>query len=412
MVDAGSAGTRGHIFTWDNSEKYPSVQPYPTWHEGIVIKSHIPLSKAATDINAIPDIFNPIITKASQKIPASFLSETKMYIYATAGLRILPLTIQNEIIKNTYEYLFENSPFRILKKNVRIMSGAEEAIYGWISVQHLLNIQKSNRIQIPKSGSIDMGGASIQVAYETKLRKNVHRILIKGSSTKSYSIFAVSMLGLGVNEAMKRILNVKENPCFPKGYITEDETVKGIGSFQKCQSLIVRTFSEQITKGQKNVRDDTLKINDFYGMASFFYTNQFFQLKEDSSLLELNQSANDFCDSNWGYLNEKYKNNHFLKNYCFFGTFQSVFLSNGFGFNFSNSRIIKSGNLNGAELSWAIGAMMKEIKAVKIDPYFIPSYWPVILMNVYIIASFFYWYLQHKKKAKTGFLSTQMSKML
>ena len=81
MVDAGSAGTRGHIFTWDTSDKNPSVQPYPTWHKGIVIKSHIPLSKAATDINAIPDIFNPIITKASQKIPASFLSETCLQIY-------------------------------------------------------------------------------------------------------------------------------------------------------------------------------------------------------------------------------------------------------------------------------------------------------------------------------------------
>ena len=412
MVDAGSAGTRGHIFTWDTSDNHPSVQPYPAWHKGIVIKSHTPLSKAATDINAISDIFKPIITKASQSIPASFLPDTKMYIYATAGLRILPKSTQNEIIKKTYDYLFENSPFKILKKNVRIMSGAEEAIYGWITVQHLLNTKNEYNINIPTSGSIDMGGASIQVAYETKSRRNIHRVLITDSHTKSYSVFAISMLGLGVNEAMKRILNVDENPCFPKGYISDDEKIKGFGSYQKCRSLIVQTFQTQIKNGEKNIRDDTLKIKDFYGMASFFYTNQFFQLKDDSSLFELNNSANEFCNSNWGYLVEKYKNNHFLKNYCFFGTFQSVFLSNGFGFNFSKSRIIKSGSLNGAELSWAMGAMMKEMKAAKIDPFYIPSFVPIIFLNFYIISKFLYLIFQHKKKAKSGFFSTQMGKML
>lgn len=411
MVDAGSAGTRAHIFTWNNIEGHPSVQPYPTWHKGIVIKSHIPLSKAASDKSAISDIFNPIITKASQKIPASFLSDTKMYIYATAGLRILPKATQEEIIKNTYNYLLDNSPFKILKKNVRIMSGAEEAIYGWITVQHLLNVEYFGESKLT-SGSIDMGGASIQVAYETRSRRNIHRVFIKDIYTKSYSIYAVSMLGLGVNEAMKKIYIVNDNPCFPKGYISEDEQIRGLGSFEKCQSLILQTFSDQIRKGHENPRYDSLIINDFYGMASFFYTNQFFQLKDDSSLTELINSTENFCNSNWGYLIEKHKNNHFLKNYCFFGTFQSVFLSNGFGFNFSRSRIVKSGSLNGAELSWAMGAMMKEIKAAKIDPFYFPSYWPIVFINTYMLFCFAFKFFQHKKKAKKGFLSTQMDKML
>ncbi|OHT01842.1 hypothetical protein TRFO_07416 [Tritrichomonas foetus] len=396
MVDAGSAGTRAHVFSWDSNDKYPHVKPYPDWHKGAVIKSHTPLAKAAADENAIPNIFHGIIEKVSKIIPAEFLPKTKMYIYATAGLRMLSITSQGEIIENTFHYLSENSPFKILRKNVRIMSGAEEAIYGWISVQHLLNRTE------PTCGSIDMGGASIQVAFETKEKKNLHRILLNG---KAYTIFGTSMLGLGVNQAMKRILHLNKNPCFPSGYITE--SIEGTGSFEKCQDLI-----KSIDIIPRDVSNETRSIRNFYGMASFYYTNEFFGLIENSTIDQLISSTVDFCSSNWTYLNKKYNSNPFLKNYCFFGSFQSTFLSDGFGFDFSRSFVVKSGMLNGAELSWAIGAMMKEVNSAKVDPYYIPSYMPIIEMNLFVFLCFVIHYLKLKIKGKNGFLSTRTSKLL
>lgn len=412
MVDAGSSGTRCHIFMWNNSIKQPIVQPYPKWNEGIVIKSSIPLSMASIDQNAIGNIFHPMIDKISRSIPSHYLSDTKIYIYATAGLRILPKSQQTRIMQNTYQYLYHNSPFHVLKKNVRIMSGAEEAIYGWISVQHLLSINNNSVSLISKQsvGSIDMGGASIQVAYHTNSRTNVYRITMNNLKT-TYTIHAISILGLGVNEAMKKITTIRENPCFPKGYRSEDGKIEGKGSFQKCQDLIIKSFNSHIKQKQRN---DSMYVNNFYGMASFYYTNEFFQLQEDSSVSELNKSTDQFCSSTWDSLMDQYNNSRFLKNYCFFGSFQSAFLTHGFGFHFSKSKVIKSGNLNGAELSWAIGAMMKEIKAVTINPYFIPSYYPIIFMNLFFVLVLISTFINNKKISKRRMLSsnTSMSKLL
>ena len=403
MVDAGSAGTRAHIFTWIKNNSDPIIKPFPDWNRGIVIKSNIPLSAAANDETAIFNIFNPVINKASKAIPAKFIPQTKMYIYATAGLRVLPTSKQAEILENTYNFLFNNSPFKILKSNVRIMSGSEEAIYGWISVKYLTgfdsNAQKNSLV-----GSIDMGGASVQIAFETYQRKNVHRIVM---NNKKYVIFAISMLGLGVNEAMKKILYVNMNPCFPDGYLNDNPFIKGLGSFENCVDLVRKLNIP------KEISNETINIPRFYGMASFYYTNEFFNLTQDSTATELKFSTKQFCETTWKDLNEKYKNNHFLKNYCFFGSFQYDFIEDGFGFNFTQSTIIKAGYINGAELSWAIGAMIKEVNLAKIDPYFIPSKIPLLLMNLFFLCKFLFQYLYHiKKSKKSSFFSRHSSKLL
>lgn len=396
MVDAGSSGTRAHVFQWNPKSSPPNIIPYPNRSYGAVIKSHIPLSSAANDTKAIRKIFEPVIIEATRVIPPDFYSSTKFYVFATAGLRLLPVSDQAIILELTTQYLSERSPFVIKSKNIRIMSGCEEALYGWISVNHLKMSRKA------ELGSLDMGGASLQVAFKVKKKfsKNVHSIRI---GKKKFYVYGFSFLGYGVNEAMKRIISIKPdaNPCFPVGY------KGGTGSFLECKNLILSHVNE--LSFQTNL---TQRIKTFYGMASFFYANQFLKLPLNSSIKQMSEAGKSYCQQNWSELKDKYPKNSFLQNYCFFESFQVAFLTHGFGFDFNRSEILKAGDIEGADLSWAIGAMMKEAKLAQIDPPLIPSILPLVLANIPLIYFLTFRYFNPKHRQKHSILIEDAYKML
>ena len=375
MVDAGSAGTRAHVFSWGSGE---TVAPYVSRHNGTVIKSHIPLSAAVSDKSAIERIFKPVIDAAVAVIPSGEWCKTRIYIYATAGLRMLGTGEQMDVIESLYRYLHDNSPFLVDRRNVRIMSGAEEAIYGWLAVNHLLGFKET-------AGAIDMGGASIQVAFETHRRDRLdhqHQIYVNG---RRYTIYAVSLLKFGVNEAKRRLsksMNVEKsaNPCYPFQY--QGDGFVGSGSFLECS----REIEKRLVKNLESVvTRKTASIPVFYAMASFYYLNSFFGLPENSSQEQIEHATADFCRRSWQELKEKYGDNQFLSNYCFFGAYQHLFLSPAFGFDFGNSTVYKSATIDGADLSWAIGAMLVEAGIAKIDPFTVPSLLPILFSNVFAV---------------------------
>ena len=390
MFDAGSAGTRAHAFQWIPKDSKNMVQPAPNRNKSWIVKSNIPLSSAATDENAIQKIFFPIIQYFIKKMPPALFYKTKIYIYATAGLRILPVSQQNQIIDKTYRYLSKNSPFKVKRKHIRIMSGAEEAIYGWLAVNHLLNFPN------PSFGAIDMGGASMQFAYQLPSRSYIalkfpHSYKIK-VHFKTYYIYALSLLGFGANEAMKRFSN---NSCFPyqipfpssfsfspdnQNFKYLDSKILAInndfGDFNKCLAAIKKSMIDQKILLPQNFPPLSLT---FLSMASFYYSNLNFKLPSNSTLQELKNKTAVFCETNYSEHHKREPKNPYLFNYCFFGTFQYFTLSGGLNYDFTNVTVYKLGNVNGAELSWAIGAMLKEAGFVSYSPI---SFWNTIMKQM------------------------------
>jgi len=159
-------------------------------------------------------------------IPAEKISSTPVYIYATAGMRLLKDDERNAILSEACSYLKKNYNFLVDDCNKQIIniSGEEEGLYGWLGLNYLKNgfsassgnVKKSNKEEIASSyGVLDMGGASTQIAYdisafvdkpgkeENVIQTELHKIT--GERT-TYNVFSTTFLGFGMNETRRRYL--------------------------------------------------------------------------------------------------------------------------------------------------------------------------------------------------------------
>ena len=139
MVDAGSSGTRAHIYQWWPTRGLPKVQPLRIDNEIVVLTTYKRLAKAASNASMIPDIFEEIVNFAVSKLPHQVINRVKMFVFATAGLRLLSLEDRNRVMDMTRRYLKRHSPFKIGETQIRVISGVEEGLFGWLSVNHLMN---------------------------------------------------------------------------------------------------------------------------------------------------------------------------------------------------------------------------------------------------------------------------------
>lgn len=388
MIDAGSSGTRAHIYTWEATKGIPNVQPAPNASNGWVLKKKIRIADAAKNMSVIPAIFDDVIIFASQRIPAEYLIKTRIFVYATAGMRLLPDVDQDRVIKAVYEYLKSKSPFKVKPKYVRVIDGIEEGVFGWLSVNHLLGKFVKN---LPTVGALDMGGASFQIALEVaKGEKPLHTVTL---GSKTIPLYAHSYLGYGANEAVdsitRSIIAVAPNdtiqhPCYPKGYKTTFKkkgiNIIGTGDFEKCSSLAEQILLEASHFVSIEV-PSLSRTNDFVAMASFFYANDFFKLLPSSTLDQLKNAATKFCAQDWSITEKDYPNNEYAFSYCWYGTYQYNLMTKGYKFADEKNKISKLEDINGVDLSWTIGAMLSHVGEIEIDEQPEITYPALIIAN-------------------------------
>ena len=86
-----------------------------------------------------------------------------------------------------------------MPKSIRILSGPEEALFGWISLLHYENEQSF-------SGSLDMGGASAQKVNFCNPNSGSGNCSILQLFQEDFSVTASSALCYGLEEAIKRFV--------------------------------------------------------------------------------------------------------------------------------------------------------------------------------------------------------------
>lgn len=375
MVDAGSSGTRAFVYTWESTLDIPDVHPVTSKGKEAYIKlKDKPLAAAAKNPNEIASIFEQIIDYCKPYIPTEQISNTRMFVYATAGMRLLSTKEQDAVLEGVYEYLLKNSPFKLKRRYIRIISGIEEGVFGWLSVNHLLGNFEKN---IPTIGALDMGGASFQIAVEVgdDVRSNsIHNVTV---GKKHLTLFAHSYLGYGVNQALLKVsraissvleTNEIENPCIHKGLqLTLDGvTNKGTGNFSKCSSLIrsLMTLSPEFSSIQvPNIH----KVKKFIAMASFYYANHYLGLQVGSTLEELKNAATAFCGEDYAEAIKRHPADQYSTSFCWFATYQYNMLYEGYGFRDGDVIVEKREYIDGKDLSWTTGAMLSEVAEIEID---------------------------------------------
>ncbi|KAF9579363.1 Golgi apyrase [Lunasporangiospora selenospora] len=157
VIDAGSSGSRIHIYSWINRKHLQQILPshelngvLPTIEPGIE-----PGASNSSDWNFrhepgiaefkdrpedVGEHLEPLLDHALAVIPESEIPHTPIYLLATAGLRLVQEEVRMQILANTCSYVRENYKFYLgeCKDHIKNISGEEEGIYGWVAINYLM----------------------------------------------------------------------------------------------------------------------------------------------------------------------------------------------------------------------------------------------------------------------------------
>ena len=131
-------------------------------------------------------------------------------------MRLLSPEQQAAVLQTTCDFLRFHSDFRIDRpssagpcgSSVRIITGEEEGLFGWIAVNYLMDGFGPSNSDRSTYGFLDMGGASTQIAFEPgpeeqeKAQNLVEvRLRLIGGEEISHKVFVTTWLGYGTNQA-------------------------------------------------------------------------------------------------------------------------------------------------------------------------------------------------------------------
>ncbi|XP_015477736.1 ectonucleoside triphosphate diphosphohydrolase 6 [Parus major] len=282
MFDAGSTGTRIHIFKFaQQSRETPRLT-----HE--TFKALKPgLSAYADDVEKSGQGIKELLEVAKKEVPMELWKFTPLVLKATAGLRLLPGEKAQKLLEKVKE-IFQASPFFVRDNCVSIMNGTDEGISAWITINFL-----TGRLDDPQKrsvGMLDLGGGSTQITFLPRTKATL-QTSPSGHTTSfqmfnhTYKLYSYSYLGLGLMSARLAILGGIEgkplgegeeliSPCLPPGFKSEWQHAEIVYKIrgQKAGKPLYESCSNKVAKMlyKKVHRAGEVKDLDFY-IFSYYY---------------------------------------------------------------------------------------------------------------------------------------------
>jgi len=313
---------------------------------------------------AVGTYLRPLLSHARDHIPPSLQKETPLFLLATAGMRLLLPTKQAEILLETCRFLVTHSNFKIEAKSsvgpcgssVRIITGEEEGLFGWIAVNYLMDGFSGSHDDRTTYGFLDMGGASTQIAFEPNPENQNNsnnlidvRLRLLGGEEIHHKVFVTTWLGYGTNQARERYVgqavtefdskshydddddddddddehHLVPDPCLPKNlelkelpvHLTDPKTAHlkkshrmvGTGSFEQC---IKKTAPLLNTKtpcpdtpclmNGVHVPPIDFSVSHFIGVSEYWYSSEhIFGLGGAYDYVQYERAASNFCSRSW-----------------------------------------------------------------------------------------------------------------
>lgn len=263
-IDAGSTGSRMHVYQFaprtlasetsvrlavrGSKLSYPGIESRWTERLRPGIASFARLDDEDELRSALASYLEPLLDFAKTVLHTKRdrFHRFPVFLKATAGMRALPAESRRRIVSVVRE-LFGNStycPFWDQKERVRVISGEEEAVYGWTGVNFLLGHlmersegageadPSSDDTAIQTYGALDMGGASAQISFyepDGDVMSGLFKLQI--GQGKHWNVYAHSHLMFGHNAAEERyrarlvkdvddetrLIHGVYDPCLPGG---------------------------------------------------------------------------------------------------------------------------------------------------------------------------------------------------
>ncbi|KAI3688090.1 hypothetical protein L1987_81798 [Smallanthus sonchifolius] len=225
IFDAGSSGSRVHVFCFDKNLDLVHIG-----NELELFEQLKPgLSAYPTDPKKAADSLLPLLEKAEKVVPQNMLQDTPVKVGATAGLRQLGVDASERILQAVKDFLKVKSSLKSDDDWVTVLDGTQEGAYQWVTINYLL--KKLGKKYSETVGVVDLGGGSVQMAYaisEEDAAKApritngedtyVKEMFLMGTK---YYLYVHSYLKYGLLAARAEILGVakdSDNPCSLAGY--------------------------------------------------------------------------------------------------------------------------------------------------------------------------------------------------
>ena len=355
ILDAGSSGTRLHVYRWKDHEKalkgaspedlrsLPVLMTEKKWTK----KIRPGVSTFGDNAEDVGQYLQPLIKHALDIIPDDRIQDTPIFLMATAGMRLLPQRKQAAVTGQICSYLQQNTGFSLpdCDLHIQVIEGGTEGLYGWIASNYLLGgFDHPDKHQHGQGhhtyGFLDMGGASAQIAFApnaTEAEKHSNdlkllRLRTLDGAPAEYKVFTATWLGFGVNQARESYVENLEDryadtdvelpdPCLPKGLRTTlrgdriskgtpgSPSLIGTGQFDECLRLTYPLLGKDkpcedhpcLLNGQ-HVPAIDFNVNHFIGVSEYWHTTHgVFGGKDDKAydFAIYQQRVNDFCGRDW-----------------------------------------------------------------------------------------------------------------
>ncbi|NXX77530.1 ENTP6 diphosphohydrolase, partial [Urocolius indicus] len=284
MFDAGSTGTRVHIFKFTQQAK--AETPKLTHETFKALKPG--LSAYADDVEKSGQGIKELLEVAKKEVPMELWKFTPLVLKATAGLRLLPGEKAQKLLDKVKE-IFQASPFFVRDNCVSIMNGSDEvATVAFSVVSHL-----SGSLDDPQKrsvGMLDLGGGSTQITFLPRTEATL-QASPAGHTTSfrmfnnTYKLYSYSYLGLGLMSARLAILGGVEgkpleegeelvSPCLPPGFKSEWQhaeivyKIKGQKAgeplYESCSNKVAKMLYKKVHKAEE------VKGLDFYTFSYYY----------------------------------------------------------------------------------------------------------------------------------------------
>lgn len=215
VFDAGSSGSRIHVYTWKTGGGGPKDQFELVEDDILKIKPGLSAYKdKPSDAGAS---LLPLLAHAKTKIPAEEIAKTPVFLMATAGLRMVGEAAKDAILQSVCTTL-SSSGFLFRCEWATLLDGRDEGLYGWVTVNYLLDT-----LYTPPppgtAGIIDLGGGSVQIVFPTDAKdapKEYSQQL--NFNGRKHDLYIKSHLGFGLDAARNAALDAlvtKHEVCEP-----------------------------------------------------------------------------------------------------------------------------------------------------------------------------------------------------
>eukprot|EP00984_Skeletonema_dohrnii_P014928 scaffold6379_cov124-Skeletonema_dohrnii-CCMP3373.AAC.3 len=377
VVDAGSSGSRIFLYRWPIQKDGPTEEVF---NEEITPG----ISDPEHGLAALQEL----VTLARNALPQYHVDarDVPMFLGATAGLRLVE-PVQREVTLMRIRDLLHTSDFIFQDKWARVISGEEEGIYDWLTINYMKNGGALPDRLSPTYGALDLGGASTQISFSSRGRrllrsKEAFPLRIDDSN---YLLYSHSFLHYGVDEARaKHSRHIaatnksnSNNPCYPVGYVDENTNLNGSSNWDECLLSISQLFDPANCVEDGESCFDSASLTQlasheekFVATSAFVFAWDFLQLKTGANtddLATLNKQAKKICNMEFSQQLRHYRQYKRRRNgssvrtttkphaQCFNAAYSYHLLSAGYSMPITNTPI----EVNDIK-SWTLGMMLVE----------------------------------------------------